>query len=74
MEKIIFSNSFNQTEFLRTLAKHDINTFGLRLMSDVELCFYILEHQSKMPNGKFISPREEDYLYFNLSGQDYHDS
>lgn len=74
MEKIIFSNSFNQTEFLRTLAKHDINTFGLRLMSDVELCFYILEHQSKMPNGKFISSREEDYLYFNLSGQDYHDS
>ncbi len=74
MEKIIFSNSFNQTEFLRTLAKHGKNTFGLRLMSDVELCFYILEHQSKMPNGKFISSREEDYLYFNLSGQDYHDS
>ena len=74
MEKIIFSNSFNQTEFLRTLAKHGINTFGLRLMSDVELCFYILEHQSKMPNGKFISSREEDYIYYSLGGNDYHDA
>ena len=75
MEKILFSNAFNQTEYLRTLAKLGKNTFGLRVMSDVELCFYILDHYQKMPDGDFISSSEEDYIYFaELQCGDYHDA
>ena len=75
MEKILFSNSFNQTEYLRTLAKNGKNTFGLRVMSDVEICFYILGHLQKMPDGDFVSSSEEDYIYYGkLNCGDYHDA
>ena len=74
MERILFSNAFNQTEYLRTLAKLGFNTFGLRVMNDAELCSYILEHGQKIPDGSFISSKEEDYIYYHLSGGDYNDA
>ena len=74
MEKILFSNSFNQTEYLRTLAKLGQNTFCLRVMNDVQLCSFVLEHTDKMPDGTFISSKEEDYIYFHLGAGDYNDA
>ena len=74
MEKILFSNCFNQTEYLRTLAKLGQNTFNLRVMNDVELCSFILEHSNKMPEGTFISSKEEDYIYYHLGAGDYNDA
>ena len=75
MEKILFSNSFNQTEYLRTLAKYNKNTFGLRVLNEIEICFFILGHANKMPDGNFISSNEEDYIYYGeLSAGDYHDA
>ncbi len=74
MEKILFSNSFNQTEYLRTLAKLGHDTFNLRVMNDVELCTFILEHSNKMPEGTFISSKEEDYIYYHLGSGDYNDA
>ena len=74
MEKILYSNSFNQTEYLRTLAKIGQNTFGLRVMNDVELCSYILEHGDKLPKGSYISSKEEDYIYFHLVGGSFNDA
>lgn len=74
MEKILFSNSFNQTEYLRTLAKLGHNTFGLRIMNDVQLCSFVLEHSNSMPDGTFISSKEEDYIYYHLGGGDYNDA
>ena len=74
MEKILFSNNFNQTEYLRTLAKLGHNTFALRVMNDAEICSYILEHGSKLPNGTFITSEEENYIFYHLTGGDFNDA
>ena len=74
MGKILFSNSFNQTEYLRTLAKLGQNTFALRVMNDAELCSYILEHGASLPEGDFISSKEANYIYYCLSGLNYGDA
>lgn len=74
MEKILFSNNFNQTEYLRTMAKLGHNTFALRVMSDVEICSYILEHGSKLPDGTFITSKEENYILYHLTGGDFNDA
>ena len=66
MAKILFSNSFNQTEYLRTLARLGHNTFALRVMNESELCSYILEHGDKFPDGDFISSKEADYIFYHL--------
>ena len=74
MNKILFNNSFNQTEYLRTLAKLGQNTFSLRVFNDVELCSYILEHGELLPEGDFISSKEANYIFYHISGMNYLDS
>ena len=74
MEKILFSNNFNQVEYLRTLAKLNQHPFNLRVMNDVKICSYILEHGSKLPNGTFITSKEENYIFYHLAGGDFNDA
>ena len=74
MEKVLFSNSFNQTEYLRTMAKLGHNTFGLRVMNESEICSFVLMHFGAFPKGTFISGKEEDYIYYSLSGIAYNDA
>lgn len=74
MGKVLFSNSFNQTEYLRTLARCGQNTFALRVMNDSEICAYILEHGSSLPDGTPISNKEQNYIFYHLNGGDYADA
>ena len=71
---ILFSNSFNQSEYLRTVTKLGQNTFDLRVMNDVSICNYILERSGLFLEGLYISSKEENYIYYHLSGKDYGDS
>ncbi len=73
-EKIIFSNNFNETEFLRTLSKNGYNTFGVRVLNDAEICSYILIHNGKTMNGTYISDKEQSFIYFKILGVNLHDS
>ena len=74
MEKILFSNNFNQAEYLRTLAKLNIPSFALRVKNDIEICEYVCQCVAKFPEGTYISSKEEEYIFFHLSGADYLDS
>ena len=65
-EKIIFSNDMNETELLRTLSKNGHNTFGVRVLNDVEICSYILVQNGKVMNGRYISDKEETFIYLNI--------
>lgn len=74
MEKILFSNFFNQTEYLRTMAKLGHNTFGLRVLNENEICSFIIMKFGVFPKGTFISDKEENYIYYSLSKQAYNDA
>lgn len=65
-ERIIFSNSFNEAEFLRTLSKNNINTFGVRVLNDKELCSYILMKNGIKMSGSFITDKEETFIYYSF--------
>ena len=74
MNKILLSNNFNQTEYLRTLAKLGHNTFNLRVLNENELLSYILECGSLLPDGEFISSKEADYIFYHLGSGDFNDA
>ena len=67
-EKLIFSNNMNETELLRTISKNGHNTFGVRVLNDVEICSYILIHNGEMIDGKFINDKEQSYIYLKILG------
>ena len=73
-EKILFSNNFNQTEYLRTMAKLGHNTFGLRVMNDAEICSYVLEKAGLYLEGDFISSKDSNYIFYHLVGGDFGDA
>ena len=73
-EKILFSNNFNQTEYLRTMAKLGHNTFGLRVMNDAEICSYVLEKSGLYLEGNFISSKDSNYIFYHLVGGDFGDA
>ena len=66
MEKIIYSDTLNRTEFLRTLAKRGIKTLGLRVMSSHDLALYILSKLGKTKKGRYLSNQEQDFIYYSL--------
>ncbi|MBR6072414.1 MAG: PD-(D/E)XK nuclease family protein [Acholeplasmatales bacterium] len=69
-EKIIFSNKLNEVELLRTMSKNGHNTFGVRVLNDVEICSYILVHNGETINGKYIDDKEQSFIYLSiLSGK-----
>ena len=73
-EKILFSNNFNQTEYLRTMAKLGHNTFGVRVLNDTEICSYVLEKSGLYIEGDFISSKDSDYIFYHLVGGDFGDA
>ena len=73
-EKIIFSNSFNEAELLRTFAKNGINTLGVKVMNEAELCSYILMKNGITIDGVFLPDAEADFVYFKFLGGKFEDS
>ena len=66
MEKLIYSDLLNQTEYLRTLAKRGINTFGWRIVSTNDMCNYIYTKLNKDIVGTYVSSSEQDFIYYSL--------
>lgn len=63
MEKIIFINSCNEIELLRTLAKFNIKTLGYRVFSRIQLIQYIEQKIGKFASKKILNNQEEVLLY-----------
>ena len=66
MEKIIYSDTLNQTELLRTLAKRGIKTLGLRVMSSYDLALFILSKLGISEKRRYLSNQEQDFIYYSL--------
>ena len=66
MEKIIYSDTLNQTELLRTLAKRGIKTFGLRVMSSYDLALFILSKLGRTEKRRYLPNQEQDFIYYSL--------
>ena len=66
MEKIIYSDTLNQTELLRTLAKRGIKTLGLRVMSSYDLAVFILSKLGETEKRRYLSNQEQDFIYYSL--------
>jgi len=64
-ERIILSNSLNETEFLRTLAINNKNTIGLYVYNEIDFLSYILIKNGVKALGKLISRKEEIYIYMD---------
>ena len=66
MEKIIYSDTLNQTELLRTLAKRGHKEFGLRVMPSYDLALFILSKLGKREQRRYLSNQEQDFIYYSL--------
>ena len=66
VEKIIYSDTLNQTELLRTLAKRGKKTLGLRVMSSYDLALFILSKLGKIEKRRYLSNQEQDFIYYSL--------
>lgn len=66
VEKIVYSDTLNQTELLRTFAKRGIKTLGLRVMSSYDLALFILSKLGKIEKRRYLSNKEQDFIYYSL--------
>ena len=62
--RIIYSDTLNETEFLRTLAKQGVNTLGLRVMNSYDLSLYILSKLGISEKRRCLSNKEQDFVYY----------
>ena len=62
--RIIYSDILNETDFLRTLAKQGINTFGIRVMNAYDLSLYILSRLGISEKRRYLSNKEQDFVYY----------
>lgn len=71
-ETILFSNSLNESEYLKTLAKFDNPTFGLRILNTPQLAEYALKRNGKIMPGKYVKSEElAFYVYKKIKEIDY---
>lgn len=66
MEKIVYSDVLNETELLRSLAKANYKTLGLRVLNAYDLALFISTKICFHKQGRYITNEEEDFIYFNL--------
>ena len=52
---IIYSDTLNETEFLRTLAKLGVKTLGVRVMDSYDLSLFILSKLGKTKKGVYLN-------------------
>ena len=62
--RIIYSDTLNETEFLRTLAKQGINTLGLRVMNSYGLSLFILSKLGISEKRRYLNNKEQDFVYY----------
>ena len=65
VNKIIYSDTLNETEFLRTLAKIGIKTLGVRVMDSYDLSLLVLAKLGKNKKGVYLNNEEQDFIYYN---------
>ena len=71
-ERIILANGAGGNELLKSLAKHGINCFNLRILSSVELARYVLTKSGVTIKEGFIDATEERvYIVKALAGETY---
>lgn len=63
---IIYSDTLNETEFLRTLVKQGFKTRGLQVMNAHDLALFILTKLGKTKKGTFLSNDDQDFIYYSL--------
>ena len=66
MEKVIYSDTLNQNEYLRLLAINDIPSFGLRILNTYELASLILLKANINLEGRYIDNKELDFIFAYL--------
>ncbi len=62
---IIYSDTLNETEFLRTLAKLGVKTLGVRVMDSYDLSLFILSKLGKTKKGVYLNNEEQDFIYYS---------
>ncbi len=71
-ETIIYVPSLNSTELLRTLARHGVNTFNLRVVNSVDLAKLSLMRSGVSITEEFVTKKEEPAIIASLlDGLDY---
>ena len=65
--RIIYSDTLNETEFLRTLAKQGVNTLGLRVMNAYDLSLLIHSKLGICEKRKYLNNKEQDFVYYTIS-------
>lgn len=63
---IIYSDTLNETEFLRALAKSGIKTLGVRVMNSYDLSLLIIAKLGKNKQGLYLNNEEQNFVYYNL--------
>lgn len=66
-ETIIFSNTINQTEFLRSLSLRGKNTFGVRVLSSNELCDEVNARTGFLIKDNFLSSNDSLFLIYDIA-------
>ena len=71
-ERIILANGAGGSELLKSLAKHAVNCFNLRILSSIELARYVLTKSGVTIKEGFIDATEERvYTVKALAGETY---
>ncbi|MBE6141315.1 MAG: PD-(D/E)XK nuclease family protein [Erysipelotrichaceae bacterium] len=70
MERFIYSDVLNQTEYLRSLAKLGIDTFGLRVLNTFDLASYICLKANIKLEGRYIANNEADFILLSECNKD----
>ena len=65
--RIIYSDTLNETEFLRTLAKQGINTLGVRVMNAYDLSLFILSKLGISEKRRYLNNKEQDFVYYTCA-------
>lgn len=70
-EKILYVPGVNGTELLRTMARHGMNTMGLRVMGSTELAEFALMKNGKAIDERILMPGEDAALVYSYCLPDY---
>lgn len=65
-EKIVITNELSETEMLKMLAKHNINSFGLRFMNPIQFALRLLNENNIVIEQEILSTSKANAIYHSL--------
>lgn len=68
-ERIVLASNINESEALRSLTKHGVNTMGLRIVNSIELAKLSLMRSGCAIKEKFLPRSEETFAIFPILKQ-----